>query len=306
MIKNPQIQTVRFNAKAAVAVLAGVLSMTVAQAQYTAVWYDSFNTSAPTNKTSFEYNNGIRQGGVLAPIGYTQSPGGGDYHHQLTGSLPGPLLLAGDTVAQYTGVQPQLSFKGTVLGSQIAGRKISFSMDLNATTTAAYTAAGITLGSAAGIAAGGVSILDAANTHFGVKFVEDGAFGSGNFIQFYDGSTLVNNLIPFTAGGAGAFNVELFINDLADGNPWDGIGSTTIDLNVNGVFIAGYTKGGGGYTDNYLTLVGERGFTSPNLTIATHTFDDLTVYAAPVPEPSALAMMGLGAVGLFASRRRKN
>ena len=284
---------------AALAVLAGSVATSVVQAQYTAVWYDSFNVSMTTNKTSFEYNNGTRQSGVLAPIGYTQSPGGGDYHHQVIGN-PGPLLLAGDTVNQYTSVQPQLSFKGTVLGSQIAGKKISFSLDLNATTTAAYTAAGISLGSGAG-----VNLLDAATTHFGVKFVEDGAFGSGNFIQFYDGSTLVNNLLPFTAGGAGAFGVELLIDDLSDGNPWDGVGSTTIDLYVNSVFIAGYTKSGGGYTDNYLTLVGERGFTNPNLTIATHTFDDLTVYAAPVPEPSALALIGLGVAGIFAGRRQK-
>ena len=285
---------------AALAVLAGSMAASVAQAQYTPVWYDSFNVSLNTNKTSFEFNNGIRQSGVLAPIGYTQLPGGGDYHHQLFGPAASPLLLAGDTVNQYTGVQPQLSFKGTVLGSQIAGKKISFSLDLNATTTAAYTAAGISVGSGSGI-----NLLDAATTHFGVKFIEDGAFGSGNFIQFYDGINLVNNLLPFTAGGAGAFGVELLINDLSDGNPWDGVGSTTIDLYVNSVFIAGYTKGGGGYTDNFLTLVGERGFTSPNLTIATHTFDDLTVYAAPVPEPSALALIGLGMAGIFAGRRQK-
>ena len=58
---------------AALAVLAGSVATSVVQAQYTAVWYDSFNVSMTTNKTSFEYNNGTRQSGVLAPIGYTQS-----------------------------------------------------------------------------------------------------------------------------------------------------------------------------------------------------------------------------------------
>lgn len=287
---------------ATLAVAAAILPASVAQAQYTAVWYDSFNVSMATNKTSFEYNNGTRQTGVIAPAGYTQSPGGGDYHHQVIGN-PGPLLLAGDPVNQYTAVQPQSNFKGSILGSQIVAKKISFSLDLNATTSAGYTAAGISLGSAIGL-----NLLDAATTHFGVKFVEDGptGFGAGNFIQFWDGAALVQNSLAFTAGGAGVFGVELLIDDLADGNPWDGVGSTTIDLYVNGTFISGYTKGSGGYTDDYLTLVGERGFTQGSgLVIATHTFDDLTVYAAPVPEPGTIALAGLGLAGLLILRRRK-
>lgn len=278
-----------------------LFSAAVAQAQYTAVWTDNFNVSMTTNKTSFEFNNGTRQTGVIAPAGYTQSPGGGDYHHQVV-SPSGVLLLTGDTVNQYTSVQPQFNFSGSILGSQIVGKKISFSLDLNATTSAGYTAAGISLGSAVGL-----NLLDAATTHFGVKFVEDGptGFGAGNFVQFWDGGTLVQNLLPLTAGGAGAFNVDLFIDDLADGNPWDGVGSTTIDLYVNNSFISSYTKGGGGYTADYLSLVGERGFTTgPGLVTATHTFDDLTVFAAPIPEPTTFALAGFGLAALIIFRRR--
>ena len=276
------------------------LSTTVAQAQYTAVWTDNFNTSISTNKTSFEYNNGTRQTGVIAPAGYTQSPGGGNDHHILTGTQ---LLLTGDTVNQYTSIQPQFNFKGPILGSQIAGKEITFSLDLNATTSAGYTAAGISLGSASGL-----NLLDASTTHFGVKFVEDGptGFGAGNFVQFWDGNALVANLLPLTAGGAGAFNVDLHIDDLTDGNPWDGVGSTTIQLYINNVFISSYTKGGGGYTDDFLTLVGERGFTTgPGIVAASHYFDNLTIYAAPVPEPTTLALTGLGLVGWLGVRRRK-
>ena len=286
----------------ALTVLAGFMTASTAQAQYTAVWYDSFNTSVSAQTPKFEFNSPTREAFVapLTYINYLQNPAGPDYHHQLTGGAGGQLLMAGDTIVQFPTVSPNYNFKGPILGSQIIGKKISFSLNLNATTSAAYTAAGISLGASAGL-----GLMDDASTHFGVKFVEDGAFGSGNFIQFYDGINLVNNLLPFTAGGAGAFGVELLINDLSDGNPWDGVGSTTIDLYVNSVFIAGYTKGGGGYTDNFLSLEGERGFTSPTLTIATHTFDDLTVYAAPVPEPSALALIGLGVAGIFAGRRQK-
>jgi hypothetical protein len=285
------------NIFALAAVAAAVLPASTVQAQYTAVWTDNFDTSISTNKSSFEYNNGIRQTGALPPAGYTQSPGGGSPYHVLTGTQ---MLITGDATVQYTSIQPQYSFEGSIFGSQIVGKKISFSLDLNATTSAAYTAAGISLGSGIGL-----NLLDAATTHFGVKFVEDGAFGAGNFIQFWDGSVLVANLLPFTAGGAGAFNVDLLIDDLADGNPWDGVGSTTIDLYVNSTFISGYTKGSGGYSDNYLTLVGERGFTSPGLVAASHTFDNLTVFAAPVPEPTTIALAGLGLAGLLIFRRRK-
>ena len=138
------------------------------------------------------------------------------------------------------------------------------------------------------------------------QFIEDGAFGNGNFIQFYDGSTQVANLLPFTAGGAGVFNVALTMDDPTDGNPWDGIGTTRIDVYVNGSLVGGYTKGGGGYTDDYLTLVGGWGYNNVGgYTIATHTFDNLLVEVAVVPEPSTMTLVGFGLMGLLVSRRRK-
>ena len=282
----------------ALAVMAGSMAASVAQAQYTAVWYDSFNTTAGSQDVNFEYNT-ARQSGALGFINYSQNPVGADYHHQVTTAS---LQLAGDPSFQYPMVSPNANFKGPIFGSQVVGKKISFSLDLNSPLSAQYTAAGISIGGNSGL----LNLEGEAATHFAVKFVEDGAFGGGNFIQFYDGITLVNNVLPFTAGGAGGFGVELLIDDLSDGNPWDGVGSTTIDLYVNSVFIAGYTKGGGGYLNNNITLVGERGFSfGPGLTIVTHQFDDLTVYASPVPEPSSLALVGLGMAGLFASRRQK-
>ena len=297
----------RAKATATLALLATAMTVTIAQAQYTGVWYDSFNVSYGTNKVSFEYNNGTRQGGVLSPIGYSQSPSGGDYHHQVIGN-PGPLVLAGDAPSSLIvgQVSPQYNFKSLVAGG--VPKRISFSMDLNATTSGQYTWGGISLGASAvltGVGSGGNN-LDATASHFGVQFIEDGAFGNGNFIQFYDGSSLVGNLIPFAAGGAGIFNVALTIDDPADGNPWDGVGSSVIDLYVNGNSIASYTKGGGGYTDNYMTLAGGWGYSNgTGFTLATTTFDDLLVEVAAIPEPSVCALIGLGLAGSLIFRRRK-
>ena len=55
-------------------------------------------------------------------------------------------------------------------------------------------------------------------------FVEDSFSGNGNFIQVWNGDALLGNLIPNPAG-AGGGNVEFFVNDPSDGNPWDGVGS---------------------------------------------------------------------------------
>jgi MYXO-CTERM domain-containing protein len=133
--------------------------------------------------------------------------------------------------------------------------------------------------------------------------VEDqfGANPNGNFIQFYDGATLVANLLANPAG-VGFMTVLLDINDTADGNPWDGVGSTTIDVTVNSTAVGSFTKGGGGYTDNVMTMEGSTNFVG--FGAAEHQFDNLQVFSSAVPEPSATLLGGLGVLALL--RRRRN
>jgi hypothetical protein len=145
--------------------------------------------------------------------------------------------------------------------------------------------------------------LSAAGTSgFGVRLIEDSFSGLGNFIQLYDGATLVGNTIPHPAG-AGWANLDLRIDDPGDGNPWDGIGSTVIDVWVNGVSVASYTKVGGGYTDNYLTLEGSANFNG--LGLATHQFENLTVFSAAVPEPASGTLFVGGLLTLMVLRRAR-
>jgi len=264
-------------------------------AQYTPIWYDGYNVSGGSSDINFEV--GTRQGGPLVPINYVANTGNpaNDYHHQVFGAAP--LQLAGDAGLTTVLVSPNYDFSGTV-GSEVVGTKLSLSLDANTIGAGTYfTQAGITLGSS--------STLAPATTKadgFSVLFIEDTFGGNGNFIQLWDGSTLVDNLLANPAGG-GWGNVELFMSDAGDGNPWDGVGSTTIDLYVNSIFVSTFTKGAGGYTANFLTLEGSANFFGTQL--ATHVFDDVTVYTSAVPEPSTFALAGLGLASLIIFRRRK-
>lgn len=280
-----------------------------ATAQYTPVFYDGFAVSADTQNINLEV--GVpRQGGPLAPVSYvTNTPNAAnDYHHQLfsIGTSPSqPLQLAGDlNVTGPVGLalmlaSPNYNFKGAV-GGGILGKRISVDMDVAVVSSPvqgqSYVQGSINVGSDTPLVESGT-----AATHFAVRFIEDQFSGNGNFIQLFDGSTVVGNLIANPAG-AGQMNVQLDVNDLVDGNPWDGVGSTTIDVYVNASLVGSYTKGAGGYANNYMTLEGGRNFFGNGL--ATHLVDNLTVFSAPVPEPSTAALAAVALCGSPWLRRR--
>lgn len=271
-------------------------------AQYTPVFYDGFASSVD----SFNINSDVaaRQSGVLAPVSYVANTvdSTNDYHHQVfsaTTSPPQALQLAGDAAADFlTGApvfaynmmaSPNYNFKGTAAGG-IVGKRITF--DLNVGVVASpnpsnqsYLTAGITIGSSTTLVdtddQRATMGLQTSGPFFSLRFVEDtfGAVGDDRyFLQAFDGidpvSFRANHL-----GGAGSLSVQLDIDDLGDGNPFDGSGSTTIDVSVNGAELLSFTRPAGGYADNFITLWGGRDLTTQN--IATHLFDNLTVFAAP-------------------------
>jgi len=275
-----------------------------AQAQYTPVFFDGFEI---TNPTQFDPNteNSTRQGGVLSPINYQVNPESAYqfWQLQLKGSVlqlagtPNPFAVpVGKLVTAMA--SPDYDFTG-LNGGDVVGKRISLWLDAtvsdpNGNPLPYGNGAGIVIaGSTNAIEIEGIRWIDytnytVANSSFGIRFREDNlmeeGWGYGNFLQLYDGTNLVGNLIPNPAGTNG-FNADLIIDDPADGNPWDGVGSTKIDVYIDQAWVASYTKGDGGYTNNIVTLLAEWGAYGTNLPAQFATtinyFDNFLVYAAP-------------------------
>lgn len=266
-----------------------------AEASAVPIFFDSFDVTAGSVNLSSEAGS-PRQGGPLVPVPYLQNVS--DYHTQLLGA--GPLQLAGDggfPAPGQTMASPNYNFVGDAGGGLILGKCLTLTMDVGAFVggdATSYVTAGVSVGASAGLTAD-----DSVAPHFGVRFVEDNFGGAGSFAQFFDGATLVGNSIAHPAG-SGPIDLRLDIYDAVDGNPWDGVGSTTIDVSVNGSPIFSYTKGGGGYTSNFVTMMGTPDFAGFDL--ATHTFENLTIYAAPVPEPTGIVLVIAGVLAGTARR----
>lgn len=190
-------------------------------------------------------------------------------------------------------VSPDHDFSGVITSGvkehrigEIIGKKMSFKLGFNgldeANTRATFTFGGSTpLQTSTGLwnaadslehVAGGVSIafrVDPVNGHF--IQVEDNRSGAG----------LIANLVPFAPVPGQMLNVEIFVDDSTDGNPFDGVGRTEFSVFVDGVNIIApgqyFDLDGTAFTSNYLTLEGSSG--GINVTNL-HRFDDLSVFAA--------------------------
>lgn len=261
--------------------------------------------------------------------------GNGNHLLQLAGDVginEPPTHIPTNTQIFHSYASPDHNFKG-VVGGEVIGKKISVTIDAftnsgdydpgdpNVGGDGYFTTAAITIGSTAKITDSD-NLTTSGVGGFSVKFLEqtfvdalwtDPNVGI-NFLQFRDDQmtdsipapapdNTVGNLIPHSAGTGPAF-VEIFIDDPNDGNPWDGIGQTDIEVHVNGENVFNYSKLGGGFTDNYITLqaMNQSNVSLPS-TLAVHTFDDLTVYSAPIPEPTSFVLMGMGLCSLAIRRR---
>ena len=286
-----------------IALLLGMTAIggaTSAQNVYTPYWYDGFD-AGPTSDINLDVST--RQGGVDAGTRYaTNLASGFEWQHQMFGT--GPLQLAATGGLAPALVSPDFNFVGTSGSGEIIGKKIQVVVDTltnigagNYYTQAAVTVGGSSTLSTAGTAGGG----------FSVAIVEDGNFGNGNFLQVWDGDSLIGNAIANPAGSGGGF-LEIFVEDPTDGNPWNGAGAIEFSVFIDGTNVVApgwsFSLTPADYTSNYITLQGDG--EAINFALATHTFDDLTVSTAPVPEPATIGMVFGGLVFGFVLWRRRS
>ncbi|HKX62837.1 MAG TPA: immunoglobulin domain-containing protein, partial [Verrucomicrobiae bacterium] len=201
-----------------------------------------------------------RQSGTKAPLEYSMAVGPAHYGHQLQNvNAPNQLL-----VADFPNSTSSLNFNFNGANSA-GGLKISFDLD------SVPTVYGGTPDNWGCINLGASQTdqlvnVNGGQAHFGILFRAAGT------LQAFDGAAVVSpNPEPvYTTSPAGTTNhIDLVISD-ADGNPFDGLGSTIIEVFVNGgaLPVWTFTKGGGGYANNYINLQGSFRAHFDNLTIA--------------------------------------
>jgi hypothetical protein len=258
---------------------------------------DNFTGTDHTNNPSNDPNFNLagRQSGSLATLAYTTNGGNVQVGNDVTlRTPPGP--VDGDyLLTAFNGkISPNQNFNGAL--SQ-GGLQVTFrvSPEVNANST---DWSEINLGAAVADRFAGVN---QGVNHLGILFRSNGG------LQAFDGATNV------VAGGEGSYGptglggnqnafygIRITMTDPTDNNPFDGVGQTNVDVYsdlVNGgtTPVFSFVKGGGGYTDNYLTLS----------SIHIGGFDDLAITQLPVPEPASLGICLMGGLAIFSRRGKR-
>ena len=264
-----------------------------AQGQEVLLLHDSF--TAPRDiegnvQNTFDLNAAPdRQSGPLAFSTYTQSAVSGGYGHQLGHPNAIDQLLLADGLPGV--VSLDRNFNGAL---SAGGLRIAFDADANPDNESPN--GGDLSPQWTGLALGldqpsQLSELFTAGTKFGIIFRDNGN------IQAFDSGTNVTPVeVPYTLSPGGTHHFELLLSDPGgDGNPFDGVGGTRVEVFVDGGIppVYTYTKGGGGFADNYVNFEGS---------FRSH-MDDLRI--TQVPEPSAAAAAVLAVAGLAGGPRRR-
>lgn len=133
------------------------------------------------------------------------------------------------------------NFNGT---KSVNGMKIGFDITIPANGGNSWAA--ISLGLSGTTA---LTVNDPAS-HFGVLFRDGGT------LQAFDGNTVVSPSTEpvWSATPTATHHIDVVCSDPLDGNPFDGSGSTEIQVLVDGVSRFVFTKGSGGYANNSINL----------------------------------------------------
>lgn len=244
---------------------------------------DNFYAPSNPNTLDLNFNLAGRQGGVLTTsatvpwVGINNTQVGNN-----TGGIDGGNYLLN---AFFTG-SAALDYNFNGSASQ-GGLSIAFDLAPNIGNVGADTWEAINLGASSADKNG---FVNGGHSHFGVLFRGDGR------LQAFDGSSVITPVEPLWSGGGFTSQLnrfELLITDPGDGNPFDGLGQTTIDIYANGNPVYSYTKSGGGYADNFINFHGGHIGGIDNLVIA-----------QIIPEPGTTALAAMAGLSLLRRRRR--
>ncbi len=239
---------------------------------------DNFYAPGNPDTNDKQFNLAARQGGSLGPITYS-AVGNTQVGNPTGGVDAGNYLLT----AFGGRVSPNYNFNNA---TSVGGLSISFDLapNINGGNPADWGSVNI-----GGSAANPTAFVNDGSPHLGILFRGNG------LMEVWDGSAHVTSAPSWGPGGVtNALNhFELLLTDPTDQNPFDGAGQTDVAVYANGNLVYNFTKGGGGYADNFFNFGASA--------IAGH---DNLVIAQLIPEPGTVTLAGLAAFALVTRRRR--
>ena len=256
---------------------------------------DNFNVTPPGNPdtTDVNFNLHNRQTGSLSLIPYDKS-GATSSTTQVgnTGSSDKTVLENGN-VLLLNGAFNTGGNQGVVLARNFNGElskgglAIGFDAAPEVTNGATNSANWVALN--IGQDANSSINVNGAHSHFGILVRENGQF------QAFDGASGV---------GSGSFTTtlledqfyrgfEFLFSDATDGNPFDGVGQTTVRALFQGTQFFTFTKAGG-YSNNHISFQG----------LGIGYLDNLVIRNTNVPEPASMTLLGLAGIAMLRRRHR--
>lgn len=256
---------------------------------------DNFNVTPPGNPdtTDVNFNLHNRQTGSLSLIPYDKS-GAQNFASQVgNAGNSDKTVLENGNVLLLTGAFNAGGNQGVVLARNFNGELSKGGLAIGfdaapevtngATNSSNWVALNIGQDANSGINVNG------AHSHFGILLRENGQF------QAFDGGAGVGSGLFTSSPLEDQFyrGFEFLLTDATDGNPFDGVGQTTITAFFQGTQFYTFTKAGG-YANNHISLQG----------IGIGYVDNLVIRNTTVPEPASMTLLGLAGLAMLRRTRR--